>query len=96
MRVVIVLAVQPVPRRGRRHWEMAGMVAFAGVVLLISALVARGVFGESALTVLSAFAATSLAVAVVRVEVPEEDPAPASQEPKTVMRIIPRDRKDTS
>jgi hypothetical protein len=92
LRLVIVLAVEPVPRRGCRHWEMAGQVVLAGVVLFVSALIARGVFGRGPLMVLSALAVTGLVAAVTRVEVPEE--VPPGQEPKTTVIITPKPRKE--
>jgi len=67
-RWVVVLGWTARTQRKADHWAYACNVAFAIVLLLASAFIARGVLGETPLMVLAAYAAPLLVLKLIRVQ----------------------------
>ena len=65
---VIVLGWTAKTQRKADHWQAAANVAFAFLLLLVSAFIARGVGGEAALMVLTAWIAPLLVLKLIRVQ----------------------------
>jgi hypothetical protein len=65
---VVVLGVTAATQRKTDHWQAAANVAFAFLLLLVSAFIARGVAGKSPLMVLAAWVTPLLVLKLIRVQ----------------------------
>jgi fatty acid desaturase len=67
-RWVIILGLTSTTERKTDRWQMAANVAFAFLLLLVSALIARGVLGNPPLMALAAYVVTVGVLKLVRVQ----------------------------